>query len=145
MPKDDKAIGEQVISQYDDDHARTFYRYVMGAGTQNIHFGIFRSEVRRPLYPKHLLPGELALDAILARDRCLAPATDLSLLSRSAAAAVVPASLLLLPPPPLPSCSCAANSLLSTDVKHLSTDPLGPLPRNTLNNGCCVTHRPARF
>jgi hypothetical protein len=36
------SVASQVLNQYDLAHARTFYRYVMGGGTANIHYGIFR-------------------------------------------------------------------------------------------------------
>jgi len=35
-------VAGKVVEQYNEAHARTFYKYVMGGGGMDIHFGIFR-------------------------------------------------------------------------------------------------------
>lgn len=35
-------VASKVIEQYSEEHARTFYTYVMGGGGYDIHYGIFR-------------------------------------------------------------------------------------------------------
>jgi len=35
-------VADKVVEQYDDKHARVFYKYVMGGGGFDIHYGIFR-------------------------------------------------------------------------------------------------------
>lgn len=35
-------VAEKVIEQYDEKHARVFYKYCMGGGGLDIHYGIFR-------------------------------------------------------------------------------------------------------
>jgi cyclopropane fatty-acyl-phospholipid synthase-like methyltransferase len=45
----DKQFGERevaakVVEQYDVAHARVFYRYVMGGGGLDIHYGVFKSD-----------------------------------------------------------------------------------------------------
>mmetsp|Transcript_19341 Transcript_19341/g.23093 ORF Transcript_19341/g.23093 Transcript_19341/m.23093 type:complete len:313 (-) Transcript_19341:582-1520(-) len=38
----EKEVADKVVEQYNEAHARTFYKYVMGGGGMDIHFGIFR-------------------------------------------------------------------------------------------------------
>lgn len=35
-------VADKVVEQYDEKHARVFYKYVMGGGGFDIHYGIFR-------------------------------------------------------------------------------------------------------
>ncbi|KAG7341798.1 type 11 methyltransferase [Nitzschia inconspicua] len=35
-------VADKVLEQYDEKHARVFYKYVMGGGGFDIHYGIFR-------------------------------------------------------------------------------------------------------
>mmetsp|Transcript_24125 Transcript_24125/g.77819 ORF Transcript_24125/g.77819 Transcript_24125/m.77819 type:complete len:310 (-) Transcript_24125:484-1413(-) len=35
-------VADKVLEQYSEEHARTFYRYVMGGGGYDIHYGIFK-------------------------------------------------------------------------------------------------------
>lgn len=35
-------VADKVVEQYDLAHARTFYKYVMGGGGMDIHYGVFR-------------------------------------------------------------------------------------------------------
>jgi sarcosine/dimethylglycine N-methyltransferase len=37
-----QSLADQVVQQYDEDHARIFYQFVMGGGGHDIHYGIFR-------------------------------------------------------------------------------------------------------
>merc|ERR1711884_703531 len=39
----EKEVAAKVVEQYNEAHARTFYKYVMGGGGMDIHFGIFRT------------------------------------------------------------------------------------------------------
>lgn len=39
----EKEVASRVVEQYDVAHARVFYRYVMGGGGLDIHYGVFRS------------------------------------------------------------------------------------------------------
>eukprot|EP00934_Nitzschia_sp_Nitz4_P000307 Nitzschia sp. Nitz4//scaffold190_size42200//27959//28953//NITZ4_007393-RA/size42200-snap-gene-0.81-mRNA-1//1//CDS//3329540147//307//frame0 len=36
-------VADKVVEQYDEQHARVFYKYVMGGGGFDIHYGCFRS------------------------------------------------------------------------------------------------------
>jgi sarcosine/dimethylglycine N-methyltransferase len=38
----EKEVASKVVEQYDADHARTFYKYVMGGGGLDIHYGVYR-------------------------------------------------------------------------------------------------------
>lgn len=38
----EQEVASKVVEQYDEAHARTFYKYVMGGGGYDIHYGIFR-------------------------------------------------------------------------------------------------------
>ncbi|KAJ1462916.1 S-adenosyl-L-methionine-dependent methyltransferase [Pelagophyceae sp. CCMP2097] len=38
----EEEVANKVIEQYSEAHARTFYKYVMGGGGYDIHYGIFR-------------------------------------------------------------------------------------------------------
>mmetsp|Transcript_22676 Transcript_22676/g.68050 ORF Transcript_22676/g.68050 Transcript_22676/m.68050 type:complete len:307 (+) Transcript_22676:180-1100(+) len=38
----EKEVASKVVEQYDEAHARTFYKYVMGGGGYDIHYGMFR-------------------------------------------------------------------------------------------------------
>merc|ERR1712137_338156 len=41
----DKAeVAEKVLEQYDQEHTRIFYKYVMGGGGHDIHFGVFKDD-----------------------------------------------------------------------------------------------------
>ncbi|KAG8458821.1 hypothetical protein KFE25_005248 [Diacronema lutheri] len=39
----EQEVAAKVVEQYDVAHARVFYRYVMGGGGLDIHYGVFRS------------------------------------------------------------------------------------------------------
>lgn len=39
----EEAVAAKVVEQYDEEHARTFYKYVMGGGGYDIHYGMFRA------------------------------------------------------------------------------------------------------
>mmetsp|Transcript_7706 Transcript_7706/g.21925 ORF Transcript_7706/g.21925 Transcript_7706/m.21925 type:complete len:292 (+) Transcript_7706:136-1011(+) len=39
---DKEEVHQKVLEQYDQDHTRIFYRYVMGGGGHDIHFGVFK-------------------------------------------------------------------------------------------------------
>ena len=39
----EQEVANKVIEQYSEAHARTFYKYVMGGGGYDIHYGMFRT------------------------------------------------------------------------------------------------------
>ena len=39
----EEEVASKVVEQYDEVHARTFYKYVMGGGGYDIHYGMFRT------------------------------------------------------------------------------------------------------
>ena len=39
----EEEVAAKVVEQYDEAHARTFYKYVMGGGGYDIHYGMFRT------------------------------------------------------------------------------------------------------
>jgi len=38
---EEKEVASKVVEQYDAEHARIFYKYVMGGGGMDIHYGVF--------------------------------------------------------------------------------------------------------
>lgn len=39
----EKEVADKVVEQYDEEHARIFYKYVMGGGGLDIHYGCYKS------------------------------------------------------------------------------------------------------
>merc|ERR1711988_142201 len=39
---DKEVVADKVLEQYDQEHTRVFYKYVMGGGGHDIHFGVFK-------------------------------------------------------------------------------------------------------